>query len=461
MIPSQTDARGSAGGSTQPAPVIYDITRLVTRALNPSPNGIDRIDFTLARHLLSSPDERRGALIYTCLGHRLAGADAALRTIGGIEACWNEFIDPCDDAVYESVVGALLGANPRRAAEGRVKRRFDAKLFAQNWRALRQWAFYPGASLAKVPQGAIYVNASQFLLDKPWFIHWLDQRKDVKPVFYVHDLLPIDFPEFFWPGEPERHLLRMRNICRYGAGAITGTEVVARRLRVFAAEKGRNDLPICTARPPVSQAFATFEAADLRLAKVSYFVVCGTIEPRKNHLMLLNVWRELATRGPVPKLVIVGKRGWLCDNALDLLDRSESLRPHIVEVGGLSTPGLRRLLAGACALLMPSFGEGFGIPVAEAMAAGIPVIASDIDVFREIGGDALDYLDPLDGLGWLEAIEAHAGLGSARQREAKPPFSQVQRSQKHEFLSEIDAFLEKVASRPADGKELKSSLQDC
>ena len=444
-ISSQTDVCASAGGSSQPAPVVYDITRLVTRALNPSPNGIDRIDFALARHFLSSADKRNEAFICTCLGPRLAGSDVALQTIGGIEASWNEFIDASDDPIYKSAVAALLGSIGSETPEKRMKRRFDGKLLAQNWRALRQWAFYQGPSLAHVPEGAIYVNASQFLLDKPWFLRWLDRQKDVKPVFYVHDLLPIDFPEFFWPGEPERQELRMRNICRYGAGAIVGTQAVARRLHAFGAEKGFRALPICVARPSVSPAFEVEEAPDSRLVNVSYFVVCGTIEPRKNHLMLLNVWRELATRGPAPKLVIVGKRGWLCDKALDMLDRSEALRSAIVEVGGLSTPGLCRLLAGARALLMPSFAEGFGIPVAEAMAAGVPVIASDIEVFREIGGDALDYIDPLDGLGWLEAIEAYARPDSTRRAAIRrracrtPP-------QQDEFLAKIDEFLGEVAA---------------
>ena len=457
-IPSQTDLRITAGGSCQPTPVVYDITRLVTRALNPSPNGIDRIDFTLARHFLSSADKRKGALICTCLGQRLAGSGVALQTIGGIEASWNEFIDASDDPIYESAVAALLGASGREGPERRVRRRLDAKLLGQNWRALRRWAFHQGLSLAHVPEGAIYLNASQFLLDKPWFLHWLDQRKDVKPVFYVHDLLPIDFPEFFWPGEPERQELRMRNICRYGAGAIVGTQAVARRLHAFAAEKGLRALPICVARPPVSRAFEREEAPDSRLADVSYFVVCGTIEPRKNHLMLLNVWRELATRGPPPKLVIVGKRGWLCDNALDMLDRSEALRSPIVEVGGLSTPGLRRLLAGARALVMPSFAEGFGIPVAEAMAAGVPVIASDIEVFREIGGNALDYIDALDGLGWLEAIEAYSRPDSARRRGATPRSARAGTlSQKDEFLVEVDAFLVRVA-RGASGTGVGRSI---
>ncbi len=347
------------------------------------------------------------------------------------------------------MVATLFGANSPGAAKQRVRRRFDAMLFAQNWQALRQWAFHQGASLAEIPEGAIYVNASQFLLDKPWFLRWLDRRRDVKPVFYVHDLLPIDFPEYFWPGEAESHALRMRNICRYGAGAITGTQVVARRLHAFAAENGRKDLPICVARPPVARAFDTHEAPDLRLASISYFVVCGTIEPRKNHLMLLNVWRELATRGPPPKLAIVGKRGWLCDTVSDLLDRSEALRPHIVEVGGLSTPGLRRLLGGARALLMPSFAEGFGIPVAEAMAAGVPVIASDIDVFREIGGDALEYIDPLNGLGWLEAIDDYARPDSARRRDALRRVMRSARGQRCEFLAGIDVFLNRVAEGAA------------
>jgi hypothetical protein len=139
-IPSQTGLRATTGRSHQPAPVVYDITRLVTRALNPSPNGIDRIDFTLARHFLSSPGERNWVFICTCLGPRLAGSDVALQTIDGIEASWNEFIDASEDPIYESAVAALLGAKGRETPGKRMKRRFDAKLLAQNWRALRQWA---------------------------------------------------------------------------------------------------------------------------------------------------------------------------------------------------------------------------------------------------------------------------------------------------------------------------------
>ena len=189
-------------------------------------------------------------------------------------------------------------------------------------------------------------------------------------------------------------------------------------MRAFAAEQGRADLPLCLAGLPVAPVFVNGPPADPRLAGGAYFVVCGTIEPRKNHMTLLDVWRDLAERlGPAtPKLILVGKRGWHNENVLDLLERCAALRPHVIEASGLSTPALRSLLAGARAALAPSFGEGFGLPVAEAAACGAPVIASDIETFREIAADSLDYVDPLDGirLAGCGSRLLRAGLAPAR-----------------------------------------------
>lgn len=394
-------------------PVVYDVTRLVTRALNPSPNGIDRIDFALARHFLSTPGA--GALICTALGPRLTDAARALETVRAIESYWREDGDPAQDAVYRSIVAALKSADSASAAQVRLERRPGFERVARNWRAMRDWAFHLGRPLAEVPRGAIYLNATQFLLDRPWYVRWLDARPDVKPVCVVYDLLPVDFPEFFRPIEATLHPRRNRNICRFASGVVVSAEDVARRLAAFAAENGRADLPICVTRLPVSPIFETQLAPPEELAGVDFFVVCGTIEPRKNHLLLLNVWRELVRKGAAPKLVVVGKRGWLNEAVIDMMARSPALRAHVIEAGGLSTPGLRRLMGGARALLMPSFGEGFGLPVAEALIAGVPVIASNLDVFREVGGDAPDYLDPLDGLGWMQAIRDYAAPDSPRR----------------------------------------------
>ena len=150
-----------------------------------------------------------------------------------------------------------------------------------------------------------------------------------------------------------------------------------------------------------------------------YFVILGTIEPRKNHLLLLWIWRDLCERlGPagVPQLLIIGRRGWENENVIDMLDRCAVLHGVVRELDRLPDQELRAILAGAQALLMPSFAEGFGLPIAEALAAGIPVIASDLAVHRETGGDVPDYIDPLDGPAWKQAVLAYADPGHARRR---------------------------------------------
>ncbi len=147
-------------------------------------------------------------------------------------------------------------------------------------------------------------------------------------------------------------------------------------------------------------------------------MVCGAIEPRKNHALLLNVWRELV-RGQgatAPKLVVAGSRWRTSPVVAAALERSEALRDHVIEISGLSTPALQRLVANARALLMPSFVEGFGLPIVEALACGTPVIASDLAAHREAGGSHATYLSPIDGVGWLAAIRAHARGDGERLR---------------------------------------------
>jgi glycosyltransferase involved in cell wall biosynthesis len=134
----------------------------------------------------------------------------------------------------------------------------------------------------------------------------------------------------------------------------------------------------------------------------------STIEPRKNHWMILQVWRRLIERhgAAAPRLVVVGQRGWECENVLDLLERCESLRGFVLEKPVCSDSELVTYLRHAQALLFPSFVEGYGLPLVEALSLGVPAIASDLPVFREIATDIPEYLDPLDAIGWLRCIES-------------------------------------------------------
>jgi glycosyltransferase involved in cell wall biosynthesis len=145
------------------------------------------------------------------------------------------------------------------------------------------------------------------------------------------------------------------------------------------------------------------------------FVCIGTIEPRKNHLLLLNLWRRLASVGPAPHLVLIGRRGWENENIIDMLERCTVLQGVVEERSVMADDEVRTLLLGARALLLPSFAEGYGLPLAEALALGVPAICSDIPALREVGAEVPEFLDPLDGPAWRQAIVDYAHPDSPRR----------------------------------------------
>jgi glycosyltransferase involved in cell wall biosynthesis len=146
----------------------------------------------------------------------------------------------------------------------------------------------------------------------------------------------------------------------------------------------------------------------------------GTIEPRKNHRLILDVWLELhGELGPAtPHLFIVGERGWKSQDVIESLEHSAPLRGFVKECGRMPDATVAGLLKGARALLLPSFAEGYGLPLAEALTQGTPVLCSDIPVFHEVGGDIPDYLSPTDGTAWRAAVLDYAQPHSTK-REAQ------------------------------------------
>ena len=142
----------------------------------------------------------------------------------------------------------------------------------------------------------------------------------------------------------------------------------------------------------------------------------GTIEPRKNHALLLDVWDGLAQGGgDIPHLFIIGNRGW-ADPAL--LARLDAQPAGVTELRGLSDGAVAALVAGARALLFPTLAEGYGLPPLEAAALGTPVVCTDLTVLRETLLDYPVYLHPSDSYAWMETIRAHADGSGGRNGKA-------------------------------------------
>ncbi|MBT2187523.1 glycosyltransferase family 4 protein [Sphingobium nicotianae] len=259
--------------------------------------------------------------------------------------------------------------------------------------------------------GQIYLNVGHTGLDKPGHSEWI-QRTGVMPFYFVHDLIPLTHPEYCRPGEPEKHLRRMTALLSLGTGVIANSRETLNELAVFAGLQQALHMPPGLVAPlGVGKALGAATKADgVTLPGRPYFVMLGTIEGRKNHLLILNIWAEMARRlgTACPQLVVIGQRGWESEQACDMLDRSEAIRGHVIELSRCDDVQLAAYMSNARGLLFPSFVEGYGLPLVEALAAGTPVIASDLSVFRELAGDIPDYISPIDGLGWSKAVEAYA-----------------------------------------------------
>ncbi len=420
-------------------PVCYDVTRLLTRVLNATPNGIDRVDYALAEHFLAGDPVVTFGSTATGVGARLMAGPAAAEAIAGIAAHWGERgRDVATDPAYRRVVARLKGDAGEPLPAPRRKRTLPIDIGG-----VASWSRRHGLPIARtpradLPRNSVYINASQFPLWVASSFAWLEERRDVKAAFFIHDLLPVLMPEYFRAAERPRHLKRLENFARFGAAAIVTTRTVAADLEAHLATLGSKDVAMFVAPTPISSTFATPREIEPALAGVPFFVLCSTLEPRKNHLMILAVWRELVARlgRSAPKLVLVGTRGWHYDPIIDLIERSPALRTHVVEIGGLSTPGLKRLIDNACAVLMPSFGEGYGLPVHEALVAGAPVVASNVAAFREIDAPGLTLLSPLDGEAWLETI---AALADQERRDAT---SRVLPEGWSDYFVALDRFIE-------------------
>jgi len=258
-----------------------------------------------------------------------------------------------------------------------------------------------GASCAS--RGRLYLNLGHTGLESGGFSRWVHES-GVRPVYFVHDLIPLTHPEFCRPGEAQRHRIRMNTVLTTGSGVIGNSKATLDELGDFAHSE---DL----ACPPAVAAWLATKPTERERAAAPAprrptFVVLGTIEARKNHILLLKIWSRLVARmgDAAPQLLIIGQRGWEADEVFRILDGDRALRGHVVELNRCPDDEVALHLAAARALLFPSEAEGYGLPLVEALALGVPVIANDLPVFREIGQGLPMLLNSADAASWEAAI---------------------------------------------------------
>ncbi len=401
-------------------PIVLDVSRLLSRAERRVPTGIDRVEHAYATGLQRvAPDRLRYAALHP-LG-RFCHLSTA-RTRSFVERLGREWEN-------EMPVTARSDGNEARALGWRLQ---ASMLLPKT----------PPRFLGRSTGRATYLLVSHHHLHQPEAIQAARRRLDAAFICFIHDLIPIEFPEFGRPREADKHRRRMETAARYADAFVVNSAATRDALLPFMHAAGR-DVPLLVAPLGVHDIQHHPAPPTPTTDERPYFLYVGTIEPRKNHLLLLNIWRRLVLElGPAaPRLVLVGQRGWENEMVIDVLDRSELLRDHITEHNALPDRQVQALIAGARAVLLPSFAEGYGLPLAEALSVGTPVLCSDLPALREVGADAPEYLDPLDGLGWAAAIRDYLDPHSPRRANQVARIAHWSRPQ---WAGHIDAVVDLI-----------------
>lgn len=424
-----------------PVRFAYDCTALVR---DPAMVGVARVMVAVAEALLAEDDPGTVFVAYDHAGRRFTELDrAAVRALlarahggearrGAAVAMAGSRLHHLTDRLLDErpatarTIGRL-GYHARRAAHevGRVPRAVRADRHAGSRHcASRRWG--PDTTYCSLAFDYHDLNLA--------LLHRLRAEQGVTVALVFYDLTPLVTPQYhgeFSAWEPSR---RFTDVFRAHCAALLDTadrlivssHATRRDLEAFAAESGLEvrgavQVPLVAAlarEPQVRPARLTEPDAP---APGRFVLTVGTIEARKNHRLLLDVWdtmlRDLP-RAEVPPLVVAGRTGWLFAETRARLECTPAYAGVVFWLDGPSDPELAWCYANAAFTCYPSRYEGWGLPVTESLAFGIPCLSSDAASLPEAGHGCSTLLDPLDRAAWRSAILRWFHDDAARDAEA-------------------------------------------
>ncbi|MGJ8546058.1 MAG: glycosyltransferase [Sulfitobacter sp.] len=370
--------------SAAPSAHILDISRSLRRAGRLA-TGVDRVERAYLRGLLGCGVPLFG-LARTGFGYVLIGPAQmpalAARIFGDVP--WG--------------AADFLARLPRGRNDAQQRAEADTRRFA----VARTVPPGLGRMLRRhVPRGAGYYNVGHSNLTGR--VLRAAQGAGAQVSVLIHDVIPLDFPQYQRPGTVEAF--------RKKIGVVSG--LADRVIYISEATRQAAQAHMPARKPPFVVAHIGVDIAAPRIGEVPkgvqpetpYFITTGTIEPRKNHGFLLDLWAQMGADAPM--LLICGNRGWNNEAVFARLD-ALGAGARVREVAGLSDGALAALTQGAAGALFPSLAEGFGLPPVEALGLGTRCLCNDLPVFTEFLGEKAVYASVSEAYLWINIIKTWA-----------------------------------------------------
>lgn len=331
----------------------------------------------------------------------------------------------------------------------------------------------------RLPAGSVL-----FEMDSVWNVVEVDRdqlyrrlrAEGVHVAALVYDLLPIEHPEWF-----EASLVRvfeqsLRAELAHAELVLAISEHSGRAAASWAAGLGLDPPPAVTVTLGADLGgghVATDGPVELpaELDGVRSVLAVGTVEPRKNHALLLDTFERLWPQFPDVHLVVVGRAGWNNEVVIGRLRRHPEVGRRLHWYEGAGDALLDTLYRNATVVAVPSVTEGFGLPVIEALRAGVPVVSSSGGALPEAGGDLVDLVAPDDREGWVRALTLLLGdaaeLAARRERLVgyEPPTwsvtaAEVRAALLERFGNREDSHRSEDSHRIEGSRRSKGSIDD-
>jgi glycosyltransferase involved in cell wall biosynthesis len=294
-----------------------------------------------------------------------------------------------------------------------------------------------GHSPVAIAEDVVQPRAGDVLLGLDWVADALPRNtvlldawrvRGARMLFVVYDLLPVRRPDWFPDGIADMHAQWLQCIGHYADALLCISRFVADDVRDwFDAHPPVRDRALAlgyfhpgndldTARRSTGLP-AEADRLLQRLRASPSFLMVGTVEPRKGHALVLEAIEQLWAEGVEVNLVVVGRQGWMSESLASRMRTQAAVDGRLVWLEKASDEFLEQLYDSAHALVAASEAEGFGLPLVEAARRGLPVIARDIPVFREVSSAFASYFDGAKASSLVDALR-HAATNARTVRVA-------------------------------------------
>ncbi len=225
----------------------------------------------------------------------------------------------------------------------------------------------------------------------------------------LYDLIPFTHPETVEKKTKDQHTSWWINAVKSIDSVICISKAVRNDFYEWKEKNITNTSPIIVADYFYLGAEIGYEDPLIKIIglKFPFFLMVGSIEPRKNHSLVVDVFDSLWASGSDVSLVICANNSWNSEEFISRIRSHKEFNQRLFMIEKASDRDLVYLNRSCCAVIMASFAEGFGLPIVEAMALGAKVICNDIPVFREIGSDGVSYFSFNDRDSLAQKIHTH------------------------------------------------------